>query len=83
MGMGRISEQEWGIWEGRMYSMKQEGKHGRVLVSRTLCRREYLGDTLQGKSHLCISFLGIARPQSQFPHSCACERFIYSQDWYT
>ncbi len=24
---------------------------------------------------------GIARPQSQFPHSCACERFIYSHDW--
>jgi hypothetical protein len=25
-------------------------------------------------------FLGIARPQSQFSHSCVCERFIYSQD---
>ncbi len=23
---------------------------------------------------------GIVRPQSQFPHSCVCERFIYSQD---
>jgi hypothetical protein len=22
----------------------------------------------------------IARPQSQFPHSCVCERFIYSHD---
>jgi hypothetical protein len=39
--------------------------------------------TLQGKSHLCISFLGIARPQSQFSHSCVCERLIYSQDWFT
>jgi hypothetical protein len=36
--------------------------------------------SLQGKSHLCIPFLGIARPQPQFPHSCVCERFIYSQD---
>ncbi len=27
-----------------------------------------------------IPFLGIAWPQSQFPHSCVCERFIYSQD---
>ncbi len=36
--------------------------------------------TLQGKSHLSIPFLGIARPQSQFPHSCVCEQFIYSQD---
>jgi hypothetical protein len=23
---------------------------------------------------------GIARPQSQFPHSCVGERFVYSQD---
>ncbi len=30
---------------------------------------------LQGISYLCIPFLGIARPQSQFPHSCVCERF--------
>ncbi len=28
---------------------------------------------LQGKSHLCIPFLGIARPQSQFPHSCVSD----------
>ncbi len=26
---------------------------------------------------------GIARPQSQFPHSCVCERFIYLDDWST
>ncbi len=39
--------------------------------------------TLLGKSHLCIPFLGIARPQSQFPHSCVCERFIHSQEWST
>jgi hypothetical protein len=32
---------------------------------------------LHRKSHLCIPFLGIARPQPQFPHSCVCERFIY------
>jgi hypothetical protein len=25
-------------------------------------------------------FLGIARHQSQFPHSCVCERSIYSQE---
>jgi hypothetical protein len=40
-------------------------------------------DALQGKSLLCISFLGIARPQSQFPHSCVWEQFIYFQDWST
>ncbi len=32
------------------------------------------------KSHLCIPRKGIVRPQSQFPHTCVCERFIYSQD---
>ncbi len=36
--------------------------------------------TLQRKSYLCVPFLGIAWPQSQYPHSCVCERFIYSQD---
>jgi hypothetical protein len=28
----------------------------------------------------CISSKGTAYPQSQFPHSCVCEQFIYSQD---
>jgi hypothetical protein len=26
------------------------------------------------------SFSGVARPQSQIPHPCVCERFMYSQD---
>ncbi len=38
-----------------------------------------LSITLQGKYHLCIPLLGIAQPQSQYPHSCVCERFIISQ----
>ena len=33
--------------------------------------------TLQRKSHLCIPRKEIARPQSLFPHSCACEWFIH------
>ncbi len=37
----------------------------------------FVTSALQGKSHLCIPFLGIARPQSQFPHSCACLCAIY------
>ena len=36
--------------------------------------------TLQRQFRLYIPFLGIARPQLQFPHSYVCERFIYSQD---
>jgi hypothetical protein len=35
---------------------------------------------LQRKSYLCIPFLGMARPQPQFPHSCVCEQLIYSQE---
>ncbi len=38
---------------------------------------------LKWKSHLCVPFLGIARPQSQFLHWCACEQFIYFQDRFT
>jgi hypothetical protein len=34
--------------------------------------------TLKRQFRLYIPFLGIARPQPQFPHSCVCERFIYS-----
>jgi hypothetical protein len=33
--------------------------------------------TLQRKCQVCIPFLGMARPQSQFSHACVCERFIY------
>ncbi len=36
--------------------------------------------TLQRQFRLYIPFLGIVRPQPQFPHSCVFERFIYSQD---
>jgi hypothetical protein len=44
--------------------------------SQFFCRVECtVHCTLQGKSHFCIPFLGIARPQSQFPQSCVCERF--------
>ncbi len=47
--------------------------------SLTLLSKESL-HAVKGKSHLCIPFLEIVRPQSQFPHSCVCEQFIYSQD---
>jgi hypothetical protein len=32
---------------------------------------------LQWKSHICIPFLGIDRPQSQFPHSCVSVSDLY------
>jgi hypothetical protein len=32
------------------------------------------------KIPICIPRKGIARPPSQIPHSCVCERSIYSQD---
>jgi hypothetical protein len=47
---------------------------------KTYERDREMGATLQRKSHLCIPFLGIARPQPQFPLSCVCERFIESQE---
>ncbi len=33
---------------------------------------------LKGTLHLFIPILGIAWTRSQFPHSCVCERFIYT-----
>jgi hypothetical protein len=41
----------------------------------------YAYPTLYQKSNLCIPGKGIERPQSQFLHSCVCERFIDSQNW--
>jgi hypothetical protein len=35
---------------------------------------------LQSNFDLCIPRKGTARPQSQFAHSCVCERFIYFHD---
>ncbi len=34
--------------------------------------------TLKRNFNLCTPRKGIARPRSQFPHSCVCERSIYS-----
>jgi hypothetical protein len=36
--------------------------------------------TLQRRSDLCIPSNETARPRSQFPHSCICERWIDSHD---
>ncbi len=46
-----------------------------LLMSPILYFWEMFEPTLQRKFHLCIPVLGIARPQSQFPHSCSSERF--------
>jgi hypothetical protein len=51
------------------------------LVSHFLLPLNIIGCTaLQRQFRLYIPFLGIARPQPQFPHSSVLERFIYSQD---
>jgi hypothetical protein len=49
---------------------------GKAYLLQLFIRPKIRCYTLQRKSHLCIPFLGIARPQPQFPHSCVCERFI-------
>ncbi len=40
----------------------------------------YTAKTQYRKFETNIPRKGIARPQSQFTHSCVCERFIYSRD---
>ena len=49
-------------------------------ISRLGTFKQWNMHTLQRQFRLYIPFLGIARPQPQYPHSCVCERFIYSQD---
>jgi hypothetical protein len=45
-------------------------KHLRICTAKTKCR----------KFETNIPRKGISGPQSQFPHSCVCERIIYSHD---
>jgi hypothetical protein len=52
-----------------------------LVVDHTLSKENTTA--LYRKSHECIPGKGIARPQSQFLHSCVCGLFIYSQDWFT
>ncbi len=60
-----------------------ESNYNRVLVSYfacvdcNLCSWSFPRPRLQRKSRLCSPRKGIARTQSQFLHSCVCERFIY------
>jgi hypothetical protein len=46
------------------------------LINFVLTCARCIWRTLQLKSHLCIPFLEIAQPQSQFPDSCVCEQSI-------
>jgi hypothetical protein len=46
------------------------------ISSQHICH--YTAKTQFRKFETNIPRKGIARPQSEFPHSCVCERFIYS-----
>jgi hypothetical protein len=59
------------------FLMKTFTCHSAFLYASTVL---YYCSTLQRQFRLYIPFLGLARPQPQFPHSCVCERFIYSRD---
>ncbi len=55
-------------------ALKIPGDHHTILKWSCISKTQYR------KFETNISRTGIARPQSQFPHSCVCERFIYSND---
>ncbi len=63
-----------GVSSGRSVHLSVGGRKAGIgqLLSNTYCT------TLQRKSHLCSPRKGFALPQSQFPHSRVCERFIFS-----
>ena len=50
------------------------------LVGSILITLLYTAKTQYQKFETNIPRKGIARPQSQFPHSCDYERYIYSHD---
>jgi hypothetical protein len=54
-------------------SINSKGSRFVLLYSRRL----YTGKTQYRKFETNIPRKEIARPQSQFPHSCVCERFIF------
>jgi hypothetical protein len=53
-------------------------KRGSQIVSSKTIK--YTAKNKYRKFETNIPGKGIARPQSQFPRSCVCERFIYSHD---
>jgi hypothetical protein len=83
-GFGAKSEEtvleEAGQLSQHILNLTQDGQD--YLVKGPLKGEPLLlrGCTLQRKSHLCTPRKGITWPQSQFPQSCVCERFLYSQD---
>ncbi len=68
------------VSEDKVSSIRKRFWTKRIL-KRNKCSEPYVCTiTQQRKSHLCIPRKWVAQPQSQFPHSCVWERFIYSQD---
>jgi hypothetical protein len=60
--------------------MRPPGRRRIFCLGGLLGTNIVLFTALQRQFRLYIPLLGIAWPQPQFPHSCVCERFIYSQD---
>jgi hypothetical protein len=67
------------IHHGARYHLHSARSHPHSARSHPHSARSYVA-SLQRQFRLYIPFLGIARPQPQFPHSCVLERFIYSHD---
>ncbi len=61
------------------YNVVRKGSFTRTTFSSKNCMVCIGWTTLQRQFRLYFPFLGIARPQPQFPRSCVFERFIYSR----
>ncbi len=53
---------------------------GQLKLSWVLIGAICIAKTQYRKFETNISRKGITRPQSQYPHPCVCERFMYSHD---
>ncbi len=75
------------VWKSVLTLIREHQLHNKNLtVRRIFCKKfrkttnKTYGFIYVTLTHLFSSRKGIARPQSQFPHSLVCERFIYSHD---
>jgi hypothetical protein len=79
------------VWPSSLIYKQTTTRGGRLVLNSSECtrtsrfpltaeNRKHTAKTQYRKFETNIPRKGIAPPQSQFPHSCVCKRFIFSHD---